>query len=171
MGGDDRLAELPRRKLFGDGRAERPFPEAESPAESGEASCRAFTFLRGLTDRAIALELRYRSGDRDFYEYSCLQSGRFNRSVGMLLKFSGGDVTTLVLILGSNLDMPVQPGPVTLPEGVRRHRVVRVREMDEDELRLAGRNEPTTDRILVGEFESVEEQRKWLQKVAPVFVR
>ena len=46
-----------------------------------------------------------------------------------------------------------------------------VREMDEDELRQAGSLEPTIDRIEVVEFESQEEQREWLAKHAPAFLR
>ena len=55
--------------------------------------------------------------------------------------------------------------------GFQRHRIVFVREMDEDEMRKAGRAEPTIDRIEVAEFESPEVQREWLAKNAPAFVR
>jgi hypothetical protein len=51
----------------------------------------------------LAIEFRYRDGNSDFYRYSWLGPWRFNPSVGLLLKFTG-DVVTLVLIRGSNLD-------------------------------------------------------------------
>jgi hypothetical protein len=43
--------------------------------------------------------------------------------------------------------------------------------MDEDELRQAGKTEPTIDHVDVSEFESPEEQREWLLRNAPVFLR
>jgi hypothetical protein len=55
--------------------------------------------------------------------------------------------------------------------GFQRHRIVSVREMEEDELRDAGEKQPTVSRIHIAEFETVEEQRAWLTKIAPAFVR
>jgi hypothetical protein len=88
----------------------------------------------------------------------------------LLLKF-GGDNVTLVLIRGSNLDAVVNDSVNLTDRGFQRHRVLAVREMDEDALAKAGKGEPTIDRIDIGEFDSAEEQRVWLQKLAPAFVR
>jgi hypothetical protein len=55
---------------------------------------------------------------------------------------------------------------------LQRHRIVFVREMDEDELKkVHQKREPTIDRIDIAEFETLEEQREWLKARAPVFVR
>ncbi|MHB1425439.1 MAG: hypothetical protein ACYC3I_19890 [Gemmataceae bacterium] len=140
--------------------------------DGAEESCPAFGFLRGLDARALAVEFRLRTGDSEWFAYSCLVSWRFNPSVGLLLKFTTGDVASLVLIRGSNLDAPMGDGQVNLTDrGLQRHRIVFIREMDEEELRRAGEGEPTIDRIDIAEFETVEEQREWLKAVAPAFVR
>lgn len=140
--------------------------------DGGEESCPAFGFLRGLDARALAVEFRLRSGDSEWFAYSCLVSWRFNPSVGLLLKFTTGDGVSLVLVRGSNLDAPVGQSQVNLTDrGLQRHRIVFVREMDEAELRQAREGEPTIDRIDIAEFETAEEQHEWLKTRAPVFVR
>src|SRR5215212_10662652 len=94
-------------KLFGkngaDGLASRP--EARQ-ADNESSSCPAYSYLRGLHERALAVEFRFRTGDHEFFPYNLLGPWRFNPSVGLLLKFTG-DVTSLVLIRGSNLDAVV----------------------------------------------------------------
>jgi hypothetical protein len=150
-------------------RAGKDQPHGEAAGE--EESCPAFGYLRGSRDRALALEFRYRDGNSEWFPYSVLGSWRFDPSVGLLLKFTG-DVVTLVLIRGSNLDALVGEGAVNLTDrGLQRHRVLWVREMDEQELRRVGERGPTIDRIEVAEFEGQEELREWLKKAAPAFVR
>jgi hypothetical protein len=144
-------------------------PREEEAGE--EESCPAFGNLRGIHDRALAVEFRFRDGNREWFPYSCLGPWRFDPSVGLLLKFTG-DVVTLVLIRGSNLDALVGQGTVNLTDrGLQRHRILWVREMDELELHRVGEGGPTIDRIEVAEFESQEDIREWLKKVAPAFVR
>ena len=139
-------------------------------AEDEEDECRAFGYLRGVRDRALAIELRLRTGDREYFPYSHLVSWRYNPSVGVLLKFTD-DVVTLVLIRGSNFDALVN-GSINLTDrGLQRHRILWVREMDADEVRRAGHEEPTIDRIEVAEFPSNEELQEWLKKHASAFVR
>jgi hypothetical protein len=139
--------------------------------EAEEESCRAFGYLRGLRERALAVEFRYRDGNSDWFPYSWLGPWRYNPSVGLLLKFTG-DVVTLVLIHGSNLDALTNEQSVNLTDrGLQRHRITFVREMDEEELRKAGEGEPMIDRIEVADFESQDEMREWLKKTAPVFLR
>ena len=147
----------------------RDKPREEEAGE--EECCAAFGYLRGQRERALAVEFRYRNGNSEFFPYSWLGPWRFNPSAGLLLKFTG-DITTLVLIRGSNLDAMVNQGVVNLTEhGFQRHRIVWVREMDEQELRQVGERGPTIDRIDIAEFEAQEELREWLKKTAPAFVR
>jgi hypothetical protein len=143
---------------------------AAAPADTEEATCAAFSYLRGLHERALAVEFRFKTGDQEFYPYSLLGPWRYNPSVGLLLKFSG-DVTSLVLIRGSNLDAVVNESVNLTDRGFQRHRILAVREMDEEALSKACKGEPTIDRIDIGEFESAEEQRAWLAKRALEFVR
>jgi hypothetical protein len=151
-----------------DRRARPVLKEAE---ESEEQSCAAFGYLRGIREQALMLELRFRNGNREFYPYGLLGPVRYNPSVGLLLRYSG-DVVTLVLIRGSNLDALVHQGAVNLTDrGIQRHRILWIREMDEAELCRPPKGEPTIDRIEVGEFESHEALREWLEKKVPAFVR
>ncbi len=144
----------------------------EAASDSEEGSCPAFGFLRGLEARAIAVEFRLASGNSEWFAYHCLVSWRHNPSVGLLLKFTNGDVTSLVLICGSNLDAPVGQAQVNLTDrGLHRQRIVYIREMDEAELRQARGGGPSIDRIDIAEFETVEEQREWLKARAPAFLR
>jgi len=114
---------------------------------------------------------RGRYHNSDWYSYGLLSNWRHNPSVGLLLKFTS-DVTTLVLIRGSNLDALVDDKAINLTDrGFQRHRILWVREMAEAELRQVGEGGPTIDRIEVGECESGEEMREWLKKEAPAFIR
>jgi hypothetical protein len=144
----------------------------DAPAGEDEDSCPAFGFLRGgIGDRALAVELRFRSGDSEWFPYSHLAGWRYNRSVGLLLKITS-DVTTLVLIRGSNLDAELPGRSVNLTDhGLQRHKITYIREMDEDELRRAGKGEPTIDRIEVAEFDGQEAATEWLKMKAPAFLR
>jgi hypothetical protein len=88
-----------------------------------EESCAAFGFLRGVRDRGTMLEFRFANGNSDWFAYNLLASFQFNPSVGILLRF-GGDVVTMVLIRGSNLDLPVNDSSVNLTDrGLQRHRI------------------------------------------------
>jgi hypothetical protein len=142
------------------------------PKEPGDdESCPAFGYLRGLNQRALAVEFRLRTGNSDWLPYSLLCGWRHDPSAGILLKFAGGDVVTLVLIRGSNLDMVVAGKEINLTDrGFQRHRITFVREMDEAELRQAGEG-PSIDQIEIGEFESTADARKWLKSTAPAFLR
>jgi hypothetical protein len=153
-----------------EGAAARPARDATKGQDSEEGTCPAFGYLRGLAARALAIEFRFRTGDSEWFSYNLLASWRHNPSVGLLLKFTG-DVVTLVLIRGSNLDALVNDAVNLTDRGLQRHRILWVREMDEDELRRVGEGGPTIDRIEVAEFESGEELQDWLKKKAPAFVR
>jgi hypothetical protein len=149
----------------------QPHPGIDTPPQGEEGECPAFGYLRGLDARALAVEFRFLDGNSDWYSYSLLSNWRHNPSVGLLLKFTS-DVTTLVLIRGSNLDALVDDKAVNLTDrGFQRHRILWVREMDEGELRPVGELGPTIDRIEVADFESNEETQEWVKKNAPAFVR
>lgn len=140
------------------------------PLDGGEASCAAFGYLRGLRERAEAVEFRFRDGNSVWFPYHWLGVWKFNPSEGLLLKFAG-DLSYLVLIRGSNLDRPAGDGNIDLIRaGLQRQRVLWVREMSEDESRQVGENGPTIDRIEVAEFESPGAVREWLEKNASVFL-
>ena len=147
-----------------------PKDRDKAKEDTPEESCLAFGYLRGLHDRALAIELRLRNGNRDYFSYSHLASWRYNPSVGLLLKFTD-DLVTLVLVRGSNLDALVKQSVNLTDRGLQRHRILWLREMDETELRRAGKGEPTIDRIEVVEFQSNEELQEWLEKAVPAFVR
>lgn len=148
-----------------------PATAEKGRADGEEASCTAFGFLRGLRERALMVEFRLRDGNTEAFPYSWLGPVRFNPSVGLLLRFTG-DVVTLVLIRGSNLDALVSEGAINLTDrGIHRHRILWVREMEEDEVQKAGKGEPTIDRLEIAEFESHADLKEWLRKTAPVLLR
>jgi hypothetical protein len=145
--------------------------EKDTETDAGEASCAAFGYLRGLDQRALAVEFRFRDGNSDWYSYGLLSNWRHNPSVGLLLKFTS-DVTTLVLLRGSNLNALVGDKVINLTDrGFQRHRILWVREMGEGELRQVGEGGPTIDRIEIADCESADEAREWMNTNAPMFIR
>src|SRR6266511_2715637 len=105
-----------------------PSSKKEPDADAGEASCAAFGYLRGIRERADAIEIRFRDGNSIWFPYGWLGTFQYNPSEGLLLKFSG-DLVYLVLIRGSNLDRPLTDSTINLTSaGLQRHRVLWVRE-------------------------------------------
>jgi len=148
------------------GRPRRKEPEGEG----GELSCAAFGYLRGIRERAEALELRFQNGNSMWFPYTWLGNWQYNPSDGLLIKFSG-DLTYLVLIRGSNLDRPLSDTTTNLTSsGLQRHRIVWMREMNAEEARQVGETAPTIDSIEVVEFESNDDLKEWLAKTAPSFL-
>jgi hypothetical protein len=142
----------------------------ESDGESGELSCAAFGYLRGIRERADALELRFQNGNSMWFPYSWLGNWQYNPSDGLLIKFSG-DVVYLILVRGSNLDRPLSDTTTNLTSsGLQRHRIVWMREMSREEARQVGETAPTIDSIDVMEFESNDDLKEWLAKTAPAFL-
>jgi hypothetical protein len=151
------------------GRVSRPRGK-EIDEEAGEGSCSAFGYLRGIRERADAIEIRFKNGNSTWFPYSWLGEWKFNPSDGLLLKFSG-DLVYLVLIRGSNLDRPLSDTTTNLTtSGLQRHRIVWMREMSEEEIRQVGETGPTIDHIAVAEFETNAELKSWLEANAPAFV-
>jgi hypothetical protein len=146
-------------------------PVTDAVPESEDGQCPAFGYLRGLDARALAVEFRFRDGNSDWYSYNLLASWRYNPSVGLLLKFTS-DVTTLVLIRGSNLDALIGDKAINLTDrGFQRHRILWVREMDEAALGGGIDRVPSVASIEVVEFEQAEGMSDWLHAKAPEFVR
>ena len=141
-----------------------------NPPDGGEGACAAFGFLRGIRDRADAIEFRLASGNSVWFPYNWLGTVKFDPSAGLLLKFSG-DLVYLVLVRGSNLNRPIEETGIDLIRaGLQRHRVTWVREMSEDDIRQTGENGPTIDGIVIGEFESRAALTEWLTQNAPMFL-
>ena len=146
-------------------------PAKEPDTDDGEASCVAFGYLRGIRDQAGSVEFRFRDGNSTWFPYGWLGPWQFNPSEGLLLKFSG-DLVYLVLIRGSNLDMPLDEGTINLTTGgLQRHRVMWIREMTEADIKTVDETGPTIDSIQVAEFESQADLKEWLTKNAPAFLR
>jgi hypothetical protein len=140
----------------------------EAETASTASSCAAFGYLEGVREQATALEFRFRDGNGIWFSYHWLGTWRFNPSEGLLLKYSG-DLIYLVLIRGTNLDQPLKAGVISLTQGFHEHRVVWVREMSEEETEQVGEAGPTIDRIEVGQFDSQDAIKEWLDKMAPPF--
>jgi hypothetical protein len=141
----------------------------ESDTEGVEDACRAFGYLRGIREQAAAVEFRFRSGNSVWFPYGWLGTCYFNPSEGLLIKFSG-DLVYLILIRGSNLDQPLADTNTNLTSsGLQRHRIVWMREMNEEEIRQVGESGPTIDSIEVAEFETHAALKEWLAQKAPAF--
>jgi hypothetical protein len=151
--------------------AGRGTAQSAKEADSEELSCGAFGYLRGIKDRASTVEFQFRTGNTMWFPYSLLGQCRYDPSEGVLLKFSG-DLLYVVLIKGSNLDLPLNDGNMNLTSGgLQRQRVVWVREMSPEEIKLVGERGPTIDRITIEGFESQSEVKDWLIQNAPAFLR
>jgi hypothetical protein len=146
-------------------------PQKDADGDGPEASCPAFGYLRGIRDEGASVEFRFRDGNSTWFPYGWLGPWKYNRSEGLLLKFSG-DLVYLVLIRGSNLDKPLTEGAINLTTGgLQRRRVLWVREMTEEEIRQVGDAGPTIDSIEVEEFDSQTAIKEWLKAKAPAFIR
>ena len=94
--------------------------EEETPDDLG-----AFGWLRGVRDRALMLELRFKDGSVKALAYAWLEKAEFDPSVGITLKFGGEKVK----ITGRNLNAEARPN-IRLFAGILRHRVPWIQEAD-----------------------------------------
>ncbi len=141
-----------------------------NPPDGGEGACAAFGFLRGIRDRADAIEFRLNGGNSIWFPYNWLGTIKFDPSAGLLIKFSG-DLVYLVLVRGSNLDRPIEESGIDLIRaGLQRHRVTWIREMGEEDIHQTGENGPTIDSIEVADFDSHDTLKEWLVANAPEFL-
>jgi len=83
----------------------------------------AFGWLRGVRDRALMLELRFRDGNMVSLGYPWLEHAVFDASTGIVLQFGN----RIVRIVGRNLNSDERPG-IRLYAGIIRHRVPWIQE-------------------------------------------
>lgn len=154
----DRSAVL--KTLSRDPKPERAPPAAVKP-ESEEADCVAFGYLRGVQSQSLHLQFRFRAGGFRSFPYSWLGPVSYHPSKGLVLTFVG-DKTHQVTIDGRNLDAEVAEGMDLLNQGILRHRVVWIREMERAECNRLPEEALTVERITIepGEEESPGERQK-----------
>src|SRR3974377_1834322 len=129
-----------RGALFSDGKIREPLKKDGDGGDEG--SCAAFGYLRGIRDSSKSVEFRFLSGNSMWFPYSWLGPWRYDPSEGILLKFSG-DVVSLVLIKGSNLDKPLADSSINLTNaGLQRSRVLWIRERHSDEIEGVAEHSP-----------------------------
>jgi hypothetical protein len=101
--------------------SETPATETDEPDDFG-----SFGWLRGVRDRALMLELRFRDGSVTAFSLAWLERAEFNPSEGIVLHLGGKRVR----IAGRNLNSETRPN-VRLFAGIVRHRVPWIQEADE----------------------------------------
>ena len=132
----------------------------------------AFGYLENANAQAAAIEFRFGNGNITWFSYAWLGTWHFNPSEGLLLKFSG-DLVYLVLLRGTNLDRPLRKDAISLTQGLQSHRILWVREQGRETGRapVAETDDaaPIIDRIDIGQFESHDDLKAWLDQIAPAF--
>ncbi len=101
----------------------RTEPPTVIPETEGTEDCGAFGWLRGIRERSVMLEIRYKDGRVTALGYAWLDLVEYDPSEGIKLKFSGKTVE----IMGSNLNGEVRPN-IRLLDGIIRHRVPWIQE-------------------------------------------
>jgi hypothetical protein len=104
--------------------------------------CGVFGYLRGVRDRAVMIELRKKDGNVRAFGYAWLAQVDFDPSAGITLYLGGQKVR----IRGRNLNTEIRPH-LRLFEGILRHRVPWLQEMDEPALMRAGEGETVIEKI------------------------
>lgn len=102
-----------------------------------------FGFLRGSRERAAMLELRRKDGNILAVPYGWLEKIEFNPSEGITLYVAGNKVR----ITGRNLNCEGTRPKIKLFEGIARHRVPWVREINEPESMRARDGDTVVDLI------------------------
>lgn len=107
---------------------------ALSPDEQEIDDLGCFGWLRGIRDRALAVELRQANGNIVAIPYHGIERFDFDPSEGITLAVSGGKIR----LKGRNLNAEMRP-TIRLFEGLARHRVPWIREVaDSESLAAAG---------------------------------
>lgn len=101
---------------------------AISPDEAEIDDLGCFGWLRGIRDRALAVELRQANGNIVAIPYHGIERFAFDPSEGIVLTVSGGKV----ILKGRNLNAEARP-TIRLFEGLARHRVPWIREVADSE--------------------------------------
>ncbi len=123
----------------------KPIDDEQSAEEVGVPDdLGAFGLLRGLHERALMLELRFKDGRRRALGYAWLHDAEFDPSEGITLHFGGRQVT----ISGQKLNAEVRPN-VRLFQALVAHRVPWISEADAPAALLAARDALLIDAIKV----------------------
>jgi hypothetical protein len=85
----------------------------------------SFGWLRGIRDRALMLELRFRNGNIVSLGYPWLERAEFDPSEGIVLQFGGRSIR----ITGNHLNSEIRPS-IRLFAGIVRHRVTWIQESE-----------------------------------------
>jgi hypothetical protein len=99
-------------------------------------------WLHGIRDRALFLELRFKTGNIHALGYSWLEHAEFDPSEGITLYFVGH----MVKVCGSNLHLPLR-NHIHLFDALLRHRVPWIQEMDRPSASIAGEKQPIITKI------------------------
>lgn len=99
---------------------------APSADESEIDDLGCFGWLRGIRDRALAVELRQANGNIVAIPYHGIERFAFDPSEGIVLTVSGGKVQ----LKGRNLNAEMRPA-IRLFEGLARHRVPWIMEVSQ----------------------------------------
>lgn len=136
MSGNGRLLEKYVGRTNGNGE------EAISTDEQTIDDLGCFGWLRGIRDRALAVELRQANGNIVAIPYHGIERFAFDPSEGIVLTVSGGKV----VLRGRNLNAEMRP-TIRLFEGLARHRVPWIREVEGSEGLSAAGNATVVDSI------------------------
>ncbi len=124
----------------------RPDAKAAPAAEKEpEDDLGAFGWLRGIRDRAVMLELRLKDGSVTALALHLLDRADFDPSEGITLNFAG----TKVKITGRNLNAE-SPQGARLFDGIVRHRIAWIQEMDEPSVMDAAKEATVIEEIKMG---------------------
>ena len=88
--------------------------------------CGSFGLLRGVKERAVMLDFRFKTGNREAFPYTLLERIVYDPSVGISFRYPGA----LVKITGRNLARTPGTG-VSLLEALHCQRVPWINEIDE----------------------------------------
>ncbi|TWT44409.1 hypothetical protein RAS1_08240 [Phycisphaerae bacterium RAS1] len=113
---------------------------AQEETEIDDLGC--FGWLRGIRDRSLAVELRQANGNIVAIPYHGIERFAFDPSEGIVLTVSGGKV----VLKGRNLNAEMRP-TIRLFEGLARHRVPWIREVQGSEGLAAAGNATVVDSI------------------------
>lgn len=115
----------------------KPAPEAAEPENLG-----MFGLLRGMHERAIALEIRFKDGRNEAFPYAYLQRSSLDPSEGITLRFGGA----VVRITGRNLNAELRPN-VRLFSAIAQHRVPWIEEAGNAAILQAGKGATVIEQI------------------------
>ncbi|MCB1694073.1 MAG: hypothetical protein KDI19_14985 [Pseudomonadales bacterium] len=118
-----------------------PVPDGQREEES----VGTFGYLRGVRDRSLMLELRFKDGSITAFSYALLDRASFDPSEGIRLRFPGQEVRLVGRFLND-----AAGGAVRLFEAITRHRVVWVQEVSRADSMEAQDGVPIVDAILLG---------------------